>query len=376
MNKSNRILGIDIIRVISMVGIIGLHLLNQGGLIYNSNTRMSHLIILFLLVICYVSVNTFAILSGYLLWKKEDLKYKRLKELILTTIFYCIIISMVFYIFNLYDVRESSINLKGFTEFLLTGKTNNISIITNILSALFPVLISRYWYLTCYIFLYISIPYINKFISSLSKEEFKSFIIKCFVLLTCIQTIFFNIDYFKICGGYSPFWLIFCYFIGAYIGKFNKELKINKKKALVILLASILISYLCNIFIRSIYRLVFDARLNSVRFIEYISPFTLISASMIVYLFINVKTNNKKISKIFYYLGVTTFSVYIIHSHPLIYDNYFKNLMTWTLKYNILVVVGLFFIYMISIYLICTLIDLIRIFLHKILFNRRNENEV
>ena len=363
MNKSKRILGVDIIRVMSMVGVIGLHLINQGGLIYNTNTRLSHLIVLFLLVICYVSVNTFAILSGYLLWEKENQNYKRLKELIFTTIFYCIVITLVFYIFNLYDVRKTPINLKGFFEFTLTGKNGNVSIISNVLFSIFPALISRYWYLTCYIFLYIFIPYINRFILGLSKEEFKSFIIKCFILLTCTQTILFNIDFFKISSGYSPFWLIFCYFVGAYIGKYKKEINITKNKALVILSASILLSYFCNASVRIIYRFLFDTRLNSVRFIEYISPFTLISAGIIVYLFTNIKTNNRILSKIFHYLGVTTFSVYIIHSHPLIYDNYFKNLMTWTLRYNILVVVGFFLAYLICIYLICTLIDLIRILL-------------
>ena len=364
--------GIDILRILSMLGIIGLHLINQGGLINNVRNTSSYIVVLMLLVICYVSVDVFGILSGYLLFNKKNNDLKRIKSLVLTTLFYCIIITIIFYSLNLYQVRNVPIGGKQFLNFLYTGQSGKFSLIMEVVISIIPFLAGSYWYLLCYIFLFLMMPYLNEFISSIDKTKFKKMLITLFILLTVMQSLLFNIDYFKINSGYSPFWLIYCYLIGAYIGKYENDLKINKIKAIKYLIIGIMTAFVLNFTLRYTFNLIFSQKINSIRFIDYVSPFTLISSVCLLIIFKDTKINNKRVCNILKYLGITTFSVYIIHSHYLIYNHFIKDILLFSVGYSWWKILGLFMLYMICIYSICTIIDLIRIGLCKLLFKRRD----
>ena len=338
-----RIIGLDLLRIFSMFGIIGLHIINQGGIINNLKINsINYYIVLFLLIIFYTSVDIFGLLSGYLNINKKNNKNSRIIELIIITLFYSMCIFSIFYIFNLCDVRKL-----GYKELIFN---------------IFPILKGRYWYITCYVFLFFVIPYINMLCNYMSKDNYKKLLIILFILFTIIPNIFGMNDFFHINNGYSPFWLIYCYIVGGYIKLYDIKLDIKKIiKYILILLFSTLI-------INSLIRIIGYSFLHKVVkgdwFINYISPLTLSTSILLLLLFKNININNK-LNKVIIYLSGASFAVYIIHCHKLIYDYVLINLYKPFIEYNpilvFLIIIGSIFL----VYITCSIID----FLRKKIFN-------
>lgn len=93
-----------------MFGIIGVHLMNQGGILQNANIyHFLYIGYLLLITIFYTSVNTFAILSGYLSIDKDKNKHYRIVELISIMFFWSFVITIIFLIFNINNFRLAGI---------------------------------------------------------------------------------------------------------------------------------------------------------------------------------------------------------------------------------------------------------------------------
>lgn len=345
MTKERKI-GLDILRIFSMLGIIGLHVINRGGLINNADTNsISFYVILALLIFFYTSVNIFGLISGYLNIEKEKNHYKRLVELLVIVLFYCIIVTGIFYAFNLYDVQS-------------LGKRE---IIHNI----FPALVDRYWYITCYCFLFFMIPYINFFMKKLEKEKLKKLLIILFLLLSVLPTIFLETDFFRINKGYSPFWLLYCYMVGAYIRLYKIDIKKNKN--LLYIFIGLISSFILNLFARSIVNDAFSEKDLSDWFINYISPLTLLNSCLLLILFLKIDINSNWIKKTIIWFSKASFAVYIIHAHKLIFDYILKDAFVNILQYNSIYIFFIIIATLILVYVICSIIDEIRKILFKVL---------
>lgn len=335
----NRIIGLDILRILSMFGIIGLHIINNGGLQESlSIYSYKYYMVLLLNVIFYTSVDIFAILSGYLCITKEKNKNVRIIELLFIVIYYCILIPIIFYGFNLFNIRNCEL----------------IETIKNI----FPILKGRYWYITCYVFLFFMIPYLNRFIKSIDKKYLEKFLIILFILLSIIPNIGGMVDYFRIENGYSPFWLIYCYMIGAYANLYIN--KYENKKLIKQSMMYLIIAFGFNVIIRDSTFLVFGDVKRGDWFINYISPFIIIISLNLVLLFKNINIKNSKIEYIIKYLSMASFSVYIIHCHILIFDYVLKNNYIFLEKYNGFIIIALIVLFIIAIYILSTIIDQVR----------------
>lgn len=344
-NNNRRIIGLDIIRVLSMFGIIGLHVINNGGVLSNIDIHsLKYYVVLSVNILFFTSVDIFAMLSGYLNVSKEKNKNSRIVELLFILFFYCIIIPVIFYGVNLVNVRSLGI----------------FETIMNI----FPILAGRYWYITCYVFLFFMIPYINLFIKNMDKNKLKKFLIVCFIFLAIVPNIVGMVDVFRVNNGYSPFWLIYCYIIGAYIKLYRNEKQNTKiiKRNIIIYFAAALIINVC---IRNVSFLFLKRVVRGEWFINYISPFIiLLSVNLLLY-FKDFNIRSIKLNKIVMYLSSASFSVYIIHGHKLIYDYILKNNFSFLCKYNGIVIFVGILLSIICIYAICVVIDIVRKFIFK-----------
>lgn len=341
--KERRI-GLDLLRILSMMGIVALHLFGIGGIIENVDVMSyKNFIVLFIYIILYFSVDIFGILSGYLNYKKKEIKYSRIIELIFITILYSVLISVILWVFNLYDFRTLPRIEK--------------------INSLFPVLINRYWYITCYVFVFFMMPYLNHLIETLSQKKLKNLLLVGFILLSIIPNIFFQVDFFRTNAGYSAIWLVYCYIVGGYLGKYGLSEKI-KKNRIWLLLGCILGAYVLNLAIRIGTYKIYGTVLHSTWFIDYVSPFNLIASGLIVSLFSDIK---KKSNKFVILVSSSAFAVYIIHSHYIIYDHALNGILRFTLTHNIFYILGMFIVYLLGIYVACSLIEIIRIYLFKFL---------
>ncbi len=195
--------GLDLLRVLSMLAIIGLHVVKAGGAYTTSTNPFVQYIwaALFMVLVC--SVNVFAMLSGYLYAQKENNRHRNIIALLFETAFYYILITAVFFVLS-----PGQYSFKALFE------------------GLFPPFFGWNWYIVCYVLLFFCIPYMNMLTSKLSQRDFQKLLILLFVLLSIVPSFGFA-DYFKTGYGYSPWWLMYCYLIGAYIRMY--DVKISRK---------------------------------------------------------------------------------------------------------------------------------------------------
>ena len=205
-----RNIGLDICRVLSMIGIVLLHVIGKGGVqtAVNNQYTINYWAAAWTNICAFCSVDIFAMMSGYFgINKKKDTIFRAI-ELIVIVLFYSVIITMCFLIFA----------------------PSRITGIRDIIKGLFPPLVGRYWYITCFIPVLILQPFINKMLLSLTKKQHFVMIVIEVLVFSCVPSAV-SVDFFKFENGYSFVWLLSLYTIGAYLGRDreNKNYKYLKK---------------------------------------------------------------------------------------------------------------------------------------------------
>ncbi|MBE6738556.1 MAG: acyltransferase [Ruminococcaceae bacterium] len=329
--NSKRIVGLDILRFFSMLGIVGLHVINAGGMLDGNASKLNMGISGILLVICYSSVNIFAMLSGYLYAGRENIKSSNLIKLLISTVFFCAAVTVSFLAFKAIPDNTAKLTFQGF----------------------FPFAAGRYWYLVCYIFLFLMIPYINKLTAYLSQRSFCTMLIILFLLLSVYDTAS-PVKYFYVGDGYSPVWLIFCYLTGSYV-KLHSEVFRKLSPTLCIFL-----SLVSNAIAFGIWFL-----FKKTAYYHYNSPFTVISAVMLLIGFSKINFQSPFITKVFRSLSDSAFSVYIIHAHMYIMDYLLTGCLNSYLKSNPVIVLCLTLGIIIAVYFAGWLAHIIKQFIFR-----------
>ncbi len=337
-SMQERNIGLDIMRIAAMLGIIMLHVLGVGGGNTSSDfsVNINYWIICFVNILAQCSVNLFGVLTGYLSYGKKITKKKRILELIVIVETYSILITL----------------------FMVARNYVQISSIREIITGIIPSLGGKYWYITCYAVLYFTIPYLNKLIDCIEKNEFKKLCIGLVVIFSVIPSIIAN-DIFGIEYGYSVSWLIVCYFIGAYIRKYGLSIKLNK-------IRYFFISSMCVLLIRILLYYLLGTKMNYM--MSYISPFILFNAVVLLEIGKEMKVmNNKFLKRSIILMSTLTFDIYILHSHIFIFNFFMKDRFAWVASepwYLVIIwlalITGLIFV-------ICFIIAIIRMKLFKLL---------
>ena len=336
--KKERMYGLDILRILSMLGIIGLHIMNKGKWGACADSAPEVLILRILSTVCYCSVNVFAMLSGFLYAERRTVRSSNLIRLLFSVAFYSVVILAVF--------------LLGLPQtFARAGHLH--------LQAIFPPLSSTYWYITCYVPLFLMIPYINALIHTLTEIRFRRMLLILFLLLS-VMTTFGMKDYFKLDHGYSLLWLVFCYLLGAYL-RLHRMDQPNAEvgKWLGLLLLDILLT------VGSWYLLGNDIVWGKLRIVDYVSPFMVIEAALLLLIFSRLTIRRVPLRKIILSLSDASFGVYLIHAHILVFDLLLLNTFLWTKGYGASVYFAAMIGGMLGIYLICWAIDVVRGILFK-----------
>jgi surface polysaccharide O-acyltransferase-like enzyme len=323
MMERERQYGLDILRIASMLGIIGLHILVNGEALWTANAALSSGFLSGMFVICSCSVNIFAMLTGYLYAQKPVVRYGNLIRLLLITVFYSALISVTVHIWK--------------PEWFTVSWRD----------ALFPVLAGRYWYIACYAVLFVLIPYLNSMIRGLSQRAFGILLLLLLVLLSVISTAMTSVDPFGVRSGYSPVWLTVCYLIGAYIRLYLKNHS-NVKLWLLILAANI-----AGLTVAYFY---FGAAVAPL--MNYNSPVMVVNAGLSLLLFSRIRW--KRTGKWILSLSASAFGVYIIHSHVLLYDSLIAGNAKWIGENGFVKCVVGFCGSVAGIYLLCWLAEVVR----------------
>lgn len=246
-------------------------------------------------IAAYCSVDLFALLSGYLSCQKKQFSSYRIIDLILSLLFYTAIITGAFLIFA----------------------PSLLASLKEIVIALFPMLIGRYWYITCYVLVFLLMPCLNLVVQKLQDSALRKLCILLFVLLSVIPSLA-DVDFFKMGVGYSAAWLAVCYIWGGAYRKLGKQL-LAGFEWLVFLVST---------------GIVLLVRIFGIRYpgymLQYTSPFIVLNAVMLLQLGARYHgAPHSGTSKIAAYLSGAAFDVYLLHCHVLVYDHLITGHFSW-----------------------------------------------
>lgn len=288
--------GIDLLRIIAMFYIVVLHSVGRGGLI---DRHLYFSWFLFTWTVC--AVNCFALISGYVGYsenKPDRIRLSRYISLWLQVVFYGIAISAVYRI-------------------IMPEKVDAGIVLSNLL----PVSTNKYWYFTAYTGLFFCTPIINACIRSLDEKKIKYALWVFFFLFSLYATVAAAYkEPFSLQQGYSFVWLCMMYFLGAAIKKLKlfDDLGQFCKIALIFILV-----FISEGWVVSGTYLRWDDKLKTL-LIQYVSP-TIMMISVLHLLFFKNLTIGSRAAKLIEIASPGAFAVYLINTHPLVWDYSMKN---------------------------------------------------
>lgn len=336
--SSRRNYGIDLLKIISMYMIAILHVLGQSGVLSSLKTlSLGYNLAWLLEIICYCSVNCYAVVTGYVMVNSK-FRYKKIINLWLGVCFWSVILTLI---------------MKCIHPYLIGKK--------DILKSFLPVTFNSYWYFTGYFALFLFIPFINKLISNLDRKSFKRLVVTIVILFCFISLL---TDPFKLIYGYSFLWLLAAYFIGAYIRIYNPFVKVKVKWIILVILISLLLTFFLKLLIVKCPGITFDFFGSGV-LISY-NSFSILFASIgLVLLFIKMKLKNKYLLRFIKRLVPATFGVYIIHVQPFVWSLFMTDRFKFVISYNPVVMILLVLFFAFMLYMLCSYLEMIRIYLFK-----------
>lgn len=329
--KNKRIAGIELLRIIAMLMIIAYHFSVHAGFSFSSNTiNINRLWVQFLEIGGKSGVNIFVLITGYFCIKSERRNNLRLVKIWTAALFYSVIIYFTFVFFG--------------------GETFSI---IQFVKHIFPITFSQWWFLSAYFMLYLVSPFLNKLLNGLSQTDY----LKLLVILTlcwCITSTFLTVPIE--CNNFL--WFTYVYALSGYIRLYKIDEKGTCRFYFCALAILVLLSFAS--------ALIFDfLGLNISVFSNHATyffgmqklPTLLISIAMFMaFLKIDIKNG-----KIITFVSPAMFGVYLLHDcsgvRTLIWNKLFKVANLQNSKMLVLCSV----IEVISVFLVCTAIELIRI---------------
>ena len=344
MKEQERNLGIDLLRIISMIAIITYHLLGHGWilpLIHQTSWKFTLLTALHSL--CMTGVDCFVLISGYV-GVKGRFKYASVAVQWAKTWFYSVLITLVVWAFA-------------------PGEINGETWI----AAFMPTVSRQYWYFTAYIGCMMLAPLICMGIRNMNAKQAAlsaALLLSVFSVLNTAG----GKDPFYTNSGSNTLWLVVLYTIGAYLGWFMPHRRIPAAAlAAAACFSAVLLGGKLFMGERTGLTILMGGVRND-------SPLVVMTAVLMTLLFSKIRIGwGKRAVSV---LSAASFSVYLIHDHPLMrkfvvsrYAYHLSGLGTLTIVPGILAAAA-------GIYLVCTLLDMPRSMLFRCLSIRRRAAEI
>lgn len=264
---------VELLRLLCIVGIIGMHLFRP--FVETQDVLKTEFILLWNSIF-NTGVSIFILISGYY---GIRFKWEKLFSLIAVIFFYSATTCLIEIFFLKQPITHS---------FLLLN--------------FFPILSKKYWFITCYVILYILSPFINQYLEILQQEKFKILLIILLLFFVIAPTIL--ISEIMVDNGKGIVNMLLAYMIGRYLALYGFP-EIIKHHALKISILCFIVVFSLNsiisIFIKEHLFLQF-ARDNSV--------FILVSSVCLLYIFLQKNFNSPVINK----LASCVLSIYIIQA--------------------------------------------------------------
>lgn len=332
-------LGIEIIRIVSMLMVMILHILDRGGLFRGTELfSIKGQILVYMEYLSIIAVNLFALITGYLSFK-SNFNLKRIISLWLQVLFF------------------SWIMLIGIMPFYHIGTSE-------IAKSIFPTVFGRYWYFNSYLVLYLLLPFVNLGIQNISQKMMKRMLVIMFLILSVVSSIS-TAEVFYVNAGYSPIWLLFMYLIGSYISKFGiPSFFQSKAKNIWMYLSLAAITLLLHDGLNFVLMHVLHHENQNWLLRRYSFPLVLIMSICVFCYLLKIKVDRKYEKKILFF-STSAFGAYLFQTNPLFFHFVLENSFIHIASFNIIFIILIVLLCSFAFFIIGILIDKIRITLIK-----------
>ena len=347
MKNLERQSNIELLRILSILGVIVLHYNNKtigGGFQFVTGNSLNYYFLMILESICICAVDLFMLISGYFSCLSKKTVLNKPFKLIVQVIFF------------------------SFSWNFITGILNRSVSIKALLYSLIP----ANYFVILYITVYLLSPYLNIVYEKMSS----CFIFLIFLIFSIYPTF---VDVFsQITGGnwlglstigmYGSQWgyqivnFIMMYYIGMYIRK--NKLKLDGIKSIYVLLFFCIIAFLITLWSCLSQFLGFDRNLAW----SYCNPLVVLEAIVVFILFLKVKIGCIKFIN---QLSAATFTTFLAHTFFISYIN-----IKWAVQQNIVILICHILISSIAIYFLCYILYLIYDSIFKIVFKKIDKKNI
>ena len=347
--KSERNMGVELFRIVSMLLVILLHVMGHGGVYtYAEPLSTNYMVAWFLETVGYCSVNCYAIISGFANVKTK-FKFRRFIHLWLETVVLILAMTAIAHFF----IPSIEVNPEWW------------------LSAVFPMSRRELWYICAYFLLFPLMPLLNKGLHAISRWQ--HVVIILWLQLPTVVKLIMHKDSFGVSGGYSTIWLISLYVIGAYFRMYGAPKWAKWFVTLPSFLLCALAAWFKMIYIEkqaSLGLVEKDSVLYEFRddLISYVSPLMVIMSVMLLLFFMQLQIKGKPIRWMVANFAKATWGVFVLHVCSAgwywneLWHSFrkFADYPTWKMVLSSLGAIA-------AIYLVTSLITLGKIYLFKLL---------
>lgn len=282
----------ELLRILAMLMIIGLHYLDKGGILPKLNTTLSIPGALAWLVEAFfiMAVNVYVLLSGY--FGSGGFRLRKVAKLWGQVAFYSIGIAALCFVLGILPVQQLSIyRLFGYV---------------------FPVVTNHYWFATTYVLLLFLMPFLNAGVERLSERELRWGILGL-LLFTCFAKTLIPMQLPTDQKGYDIIWFVILYLVGAYLCKYGREAW--KRYGWLLFFGSGLLIFLVTMVMHRIW--VETGALEAFQnyAYSYNHLFCLTGAVGLFMAFDNIRIKSERWSRLICEISGCTFGVYLIHEH-------------------------------------------------------------
>ena len=357
---SKKLSNFELMRIVSMFFIVIGHIIVHGHVFSNCTDPSIKLFFRFILFLVIVHVNSFVLLTGYF-QSKKSFKQSSLWKIINANWFYRVLIMISLLLFGVITVDK-------------------VTFIKEIL----PININEYWFIQNYILLYCLSPFLNKAIRSFDKVTFQRLLFVLFIIFSILPIMTGN--GFINNTGYTLYTFICLYMTGAYLREYplqNSYLfqKMSRNMFQLFMIMIFVFFLFVNMTTTSFFQSILHYNPVTKEFagyfvkakIMYHNPFIIVqSIAYFGFFTALVIKQNKFINKI----ATAVFGVYLIHENNFIRDILYKTLLIDNGHISSYKFILYFFVVAILIYVVCTIIELLRQLLFKFIYDLKLSKKI
>lgn len=336
MTKKGRQSNVELLRIITMILVMIVHAnfrALSAPIVEEAVTAPSSAFLRFLTesfsIIC---VNVFVLISG---WFGIHFKWKRFMEFLFQVFFFGFVIYVIICLIDPDKIRLIK-------NVLMTDAWN-------------------YWFVKCYLFLYIVSPLLNAFVEKATQKQLLTILILFFTLQTFYGWATNGITWFN--RGYSGISFAGLYLLARYVRLYpTKWFTHSLIFDLLVYLVFVALNTLCAFWLTRTGHASISTRL-----FLYTSPFVILAAVHFLLIFTKFSITSKTIN----WIAASCFAIYLTHSNSFLakpcYDNLIHNWFINESTISFLLYTGCL---MFCVFWVSILSDKIRIFVFNKLFSK------